>query len=111
MLIALGLGYLVTIFLNSSGSRLPRDVLPRPALYFAQVACLFPHAAPVSIEYRLEAYSCSQRRFIPFDHRLYFPLHPNDKENRMHRAAAAGSAPACPSRQAPAAAMLRRRHG
>ncbi len=87
LVIALGLGYLVTIFLNSSGSRLPRDVLPRPALYFAQVACLFPHAAPVSIEYRLEAYSCSQRRFIPFDHRPYFPLHPNDKENRMHRAA------------------------
>ncbi len=85
LVVVLGLGYLVTIFLNSSGSRLPRDVLPRPALYFAQVACLFPNAAVFSIEYRLEAYSCTQRRFVPFDHRPYFPLHPNDKENRMHR--------------------------
>lgn len=81
------LGYLVSIFLNSAGSRLPREVLPRPALYFAQVACLFPKAAVVSIEYRVEGFSCTQQSFVPFDHRPYFPLHPNDKENRLHRAA------------------------
>lgn len=85
--IVVGLVYLCAIFLNSSGSRLPRDLLPGPALYFAQVACLFPHAAMFSIEYRVEAYSCEQRQFVPFDHRPDFPVHPNDKENRLHRVA------------------------
>lgn len=79
--------YLAAIFLGSAGSSLPRKILPRPVLYFTQVACLFPHAATHSIEYRAAAYSCRERRFQELDYRRYFPLHPDDKENRYHRLA------------------------
>jgi hypothetical protein len=79
--------YLVAIFLGSSGSSIPEKSLPRPLLYFTQVACLFPGAATHSIEYRAAAYSCRERRFQDLDYRTYFPLHPDDKENRYHRAA------------------------
>jgi hypothetical protein len=77
--------YLVAIFLGSSGSSLPRELLPRPALYFSQVACLFPRAATHSIEYRAAAFSCEERRDREIDARVYFPMRPDDKENRFHR--------------------------
>lgn len=82
-----GGAYLVAIFLGSAGSSVPREVLPRPLLYFTQVACLFPRAATHSIDYRVAAYSCRERRFLELDYRRYFPLHPDDKENRYHRLA------------------------
>jgi hypothetical protein len=82
-----GAVYLAAIFLGSAGSSLPRNTLPRPLLYFTQVACLFPHAATHSIDYRAAAYSCSERRFQELDYRSYFPLHPDDKENRYQRLA------------------------
>jgi hypothetical protein len=79
--------YLAAIFLGSAGSSVPQKTLPRPLLYFTQVACLFPRASTHSIEYRVAAYSCSERRFRELDHREYFPMHPDDKENRYHRLA------------------------
>jgi hypothetical protein len=79
--------YLAAIFLGSAGSTVPRKSLPRPVLYFTQVACLFPRAATHSIEYRAAAYSCREGRFRELDYREYFPLHPDDKENRYHRLA------------------------
>lgn len=87
IVIGLGLVFLISVFLNSSGSSLPRQVLPRSALFFSQIACLFPKAAVFAIEYRAEAYSCSKRQFVPFDHRPYFPMHSEDKESRFHRVA------------------------
>jgi hypothetical protein len=81
----LGALYLVAIFLGSAGSSLPRELLPRPALYFTQVACLFPKAATHSIEYRAAALACEERRDRELDTRVYFPMRPDDKENRFHR--------------------------
>ncbi|HUH04810.1 MAG TPA: hypothetical protein VML75_22590 [Kofleriaceae bacterium] len=80
-----GAVYLSAMFLNSAGSSLPRDHLPRPVLYFPQVACLFPSAALRSIDHRVAGYSCRDRRFHELDHREYFPIRPDDKENRFQR--------------------------
>jgi len=82
-----GAVYLAAIFAGSAGSALPEQTLPRPLLYFTQVACLFPQAATHSIEYRVTAYSCRDRRFRELDYRTYFPIHPDDKENRYQRLA------------------------
>ena len=48
---------------------------------------LFPDAQPVAIDYRAEGWVCSRRRFEEIDTRAYFPLRPNDKENRFYRLA------------------------
>lgn len=88
--LALGIAggvYLVAIFLGSAGSSVPEKSLPRPLLYFTQVACLFPRAATHSIDYRAVAWSCRKQRFQELDYRAYFPLRPDDKENRYHRVA------------------------
>jgi len=77
--------YLGAILVGSAGSSLPRAILPAPTLTFTQVACLFPHAATHTIEYRLSAFSCERGQFLELDHRRYFPIHPDDKENRFHR--------------------------
>lgn len=84
---AAGVLYLSAIVLGSAGSALPRRVLPRPVLFCSQVACLFPHAARVSIDYRVLAYSCEARRWQELDHRPYFPIRHDDKESRFHRVA------------------------
>jgi hypothetical protein len=78
--------YLAAILLGGAGSAIPRR-LPGPLLYFTQVACLFPYAATHAIDYRAAAYSCRPRRFVELDYRVYFPLRPDDKENRFHRLA------------------------
>lgn len=84
-LAALAAIFLGAVFLGSAGSSLPREMLPAPVLYYTQVACLFPRAATHTIEYRLSAFSCEQGQFLELDYRPYFPLHPDDKENRFHR--------------------------
>lgn len=78
--------YLVSIFLGSSGSRLPDELLPRPLRYFTQIACLFPRARPMGIEYRVQAYSCRSGQFRELDYRPYFPIRADDKESRFERA-------------------------
>ena len=80
-----GAVYLAAILVGSAGSSLPDKLLPRPVRYFSQVACLFPHAATHSIDYRASAYSCDKRQFQEIDHRPYFPIRPDDKENRFYR--------------------------
>ena len=79
--------YLLAIFLGSAGFSAPKKFLPRPLLYFTQVACLFPRAATHSIEYRAAGYSCQKRAFGELDYREYFPMHRDNKENRYHRVA------------------------
>jgi hypothetical protein len=84
-LVAAAAVYLAGVWLDAAGAPLA-DVLPRPLLYFMQVARLFPNAIDVTTEYRAEAYECDQRRWIELDVRPFFPLRADDKENRFDRA-------------------------
>jgi hypothetical protein len=77
--------YLVGIWLSGTGSTLPSSLLPRAANYFVQVAALFPFAATASIEYRAEAWVCADHDWEEIDTEAYFPLDPDDKENRFQR--------------------------
>lgn len=76
--------YLFTMLAGSVGSTWPRQ-LPGPVLYLTQVACLFPKASRMAIEYRVEAWSCADQAFTELDARPYFPIHANNKESRLHR--------------------------
>jgi hypothetical protein len=77
--------YLVGLWLDGIGCEVPR-ILPRPAEYFLQVAALFPDAATAASEYRAEGWICGEQRWQELDPRPYFPLDPDDKENRFQRA-------------------------
>jgi hypothetical protein len=76
--------YIGAMFVEGTGGSLSRWVY-RPLLFFCQVAALFPHAATHSIEYRAEGYTCHPR-VVELDLRRFFPIHPDDKENRFDRA-------------------------
>jgi hypothetical protein len=84
-LAALAAVYLAGLWLNAAGAPL-EDVVPRPLLYFMQVARLFPNAVDVTTEYRAEAYVCGERRWVELDVRPFFPIHADDKESRFDRA-------------------------
>jgi hypothetical protein len=77
--------YLAGVWLDGVGSTLPSHVLPRVANYFLQVAALFPRAATMSIDYRAEAWVCADKKWEELDTRPFFPLDPDDKENRFQR--------------------------
>jgi hypothetical protein len=77
--------YLAGIWLEVAGAPLHKFV-PRPLHYFMQVAKLFPHAVPLQTEFRAEGWSCADHVFRELDVRPYFPIRPNDKENRFERA-------------------------
>lgn len=81
----LACAYLVGVWLDGTGSTLPAAVLPRAANYFLQIAALFPSAAIASIDYRAEGYVCADRKWQELDTRPYFPIEPDDKENRFQR--------------------------
>jgi hypothetical protein len=76
--------YIVAMFCEGAGASVAH-LLPRPLLFFCQIAALFPHAATHSIEYRAQGYTCSGR-VIELDLRPFFPIHAEDKENRFDRA-------------------------
>jgi hypothetical protein len=78
--------YLVGLWLDGVGCDLPSRALPRPVEYFMQVAALFPDAATSASQYRAEAWVCAEARWTEIDVRPYFPLDPDDKENRFQRA-------------------------
>jgi hypothetical protein len=61
-------------------------VLPRAVDYFLEVAALFPDAAKFATEHRAEGWECDERTWAELDTRPYFPLDPDDKENRFQRA-------------------------
>ncbi len=77
--------YLLGVWLDGSGTGVPALVLPRTANYFVQVAALFPWAAVASIDYRAEGFVCDERAWKELDTRPYFPINPDDKENRFNR--------------------------
>lgn len=78
--------YLATVWLDGVGSTFPVKVTPRPWLYFAQIAALFVTAAPKVIDYRAEAWSCSEKRWTELDVRPWFRIDADNKENRFQRA-------------------------
>jgi hypothetical protein len=84
-LTALGGAYLAGVWLDGVGSTLPSGVLPRAANYFLQVAALFPRSATASIDYRAEAWVCNEKKWVELDTRPFFPIDPDDKENRFQR--------------------------
>jgi hypothetical protein len=77
--------YLAGVWLDGVGSTLPSHVFPRVANYFFQVAALFPRAATMSIDYRAEAWVCADKKWEELDTSPYFPIDPDDKENRFQR--------------------------
>jgi len=81
----LGAVYLAGVWLDGVGSNLPAKVLPRTANYFMQIAALFPKAAVMSIDYRAEGWVCADGEWEELDTRPYFPIDPDDKENRFQR--------------------------
>ena len=83
--VGFALVYLAGVWLDAVGAPVA-DVVPRPLFYFMQVSRLFPNALDFAIEYRVEAYSCEERRWSELDVRPFFPLRANDKENRFDRA-------------------------
>jgi hypothetical protein len=77
--------YLAGIWLEAVGITAPLKTLPSSLAYFTQIAALFTHAAPYAIDYRAEGYVCSAGEWAELDTRPYFPLDPDDKENRFQR--------------------------
>lgn len=77
--------FLVTVWLDGVGSNWPQKLMPRPWVYFAQVAALFPHAAEVAIDYRAEGWSCADKKWVEVDVRPYFLIERDTKENRFER--------------------------
>ncbi len=57
----------------------------RVAGFFTESTCLFPRANRVVSDFRLDAWSCSARRWEPIDPRAYFPIEADDKESRFQR--------------------------
>jgi hypothetical protein len=77
--------YLVGLFFDGVGYDPPIRNLPGPLRYAIEVAALFPDASKAVSEYRAEAWVCDDKRWEEIDTRPYFPLHPDDKENRFQR--------------------------
>ncbi|MDP9000939.1 MAG: hypothetical protein M3O46_12590 [Myxococcota bacterium] len=82
---ALAGAYLTGVWLDGVGCGIPARVLPRAANYFLQVSALFPMSAVASIDYRAEGYACGERGWMELDTRPYFPIDPDDKQNRFNR--------------------------
>lgn len=78
--------YLLVVWLDGVGSNLPARVLPRPVLFFGQIAALFRWAGQKQIDYRAEGFSCASRTWTEIDVRPYFPIDADNKENRFYRA-------------------------
>lgn len=79
--------YLLGVFLEGSKTGLATKLLkfPAPLAYFVQVAGLFPHAARHAIDYRVEGFRCKDGAWVEIDHRPWFPIDVEHKENRFYR--------------------------
>jgi hypothetical protein len=74
-----------TVLASSAKIGVGQRLVPPTVRYFAQLACLFPSAKTVDLDYRAEAYECGSGRYVELDTRAYFPMRPEDKENRFYR--------------------------
>ncbi|MFO7562288.1 MAG: hypothetical protein R6X02_06565 [Enhygromyxa sp.] len=77
-----------TVLANSARVTHGQQWVPDSFRYFARLACLFPSAKIVNIDYRAEGYECGSRRFVELDTRPHFPIRADDKENRFYRTGA-----------------------
>jgi hypothetical protein len=82
-----GVIYLVLLALGQTKKDPIGAHLPALLQHFIQAPGLFPNAAEVVTDYRLEAWSCADKAFVEVDTRPYFPMRPDDKENRFFRMA------------------------
>jgi hypothetical protein len=79
--------YLLALAISTSEVSTLDRFQPGTLRFFTQLSALFVKAAETTIDYRLEGWSCEGSRFEEIDTRLYFPMRPNDKENRFQRLA------------------------
>lgn len=79
--------YLVGVAVSTSELGSFDRVVPGWLGFFTQLAALFVKAADTTIEYRVEGWSCRDRRWEEIDTRPVFRMRPNDKENRFQRLA------------------------
>lgn len=87
VLAILGVFYLVFLVVGQTKKDPFGPHLPALVRHFLEAPGLFPNAAEVIIDYRLEAWSCRDKAFAEVDTRPYFPMRPDDKENRFFRLA------------------------
>ncbi len=79
--------YLLALAISTSELSRFDHLEPGTLRFFTQLSALFVKAADTSIDYRLEGWSCEGSRFEEIDTSRYFPMRPNDKENRFQRLA------------------------
>lgn len=79
--------YLLGLLLDGVQPKTTNKLLPPTLRYFVQATCLFPRAATMAIDYRLEGWDCGAQRFRELSTDASFPLRPHDKENRFQHAA------------------------
>ena len=79
------LAWLAALYLFALIKHPPAKRGLRIAALFTQTTCLFPNADVYAIDFRLEGWSCTRRRFEPVDPRAYFPIQADDKESRFQR--------------------------
>lgn len=85
VILGLAVLYLAGVWLDAVGSKVPEKALPRAANYFLQIAALFTRASSSAIDYRAEAWLCSEKRWSELDVRPYFRIDEGEKENRFQR--------------------------
>lgn len=79
--------YFIGLLVFSPGWKsVPQRSSVKPIAFFLEAAGLFPNAALISFEFRLEGWSCGRRRWERVDPRPYFPIEADNKESRFHRA-------------------------
>ena len=57
----------------------------RAISFFTTSTCLFPSADRYAIDFRIDGWSCSDKKWKPLDPRAYFPIQADDKESRFQR--------------------------
>lgn len=78
--------YLAGVWLDAVTNHATARRVPRPLVYFTQIAGLFPKAAVRAIDYRAEGWDCRKKEWFEVDVRPFFPIEADDKESRFHRA-------------------------
>jgi hypothetical protein len=79
------LGYFGAVWTEAVKSGTSAKWLPAPVAYFTQVAGLFPRAAKVALDYRVEGWRCREKKWEEIDVFPYFPIDADNKENRFYR--------------------------
>jgi len=66
-LIGFSILYFFLIILNEWRINLAYQFIPGPFLFFSQIAGLFPNAKDQDVDFRSEAWSCQEGRFVEMD--------------------------------------------